>query len=98
MTFEITLDMEALGEDDTILVKDEFGEYPDCEYVPKSIHDQLKAENEKLRELLSMYITFAREFAEGCILHRMYCDGMGKKMNETKMRERALELGVKECR
>ena len=57
MTFEITLDMEALGEDDTILVKDEFGEYPDCEYVPKSIHDQLKAENEKLRELLQRSIT-----------------------------------------
>lgn len=57
-----------------------------------------RKENAKLRELLSMYVSFARAFAEGCSLQRAYCDGMGKRMNETKMRESALELGVKECR
>ena len=58
----------------------------------------LRMENAKLRELLSMYVTFARAFAEGCILHYAYCDGMGERMDETKMRERAFELGVNECR
>ena len=71
MTFEITLDMNALGEGDTILVKDEFGEYPDCAYVPKSMHDQLKAENAKLRELADAVKEFVEDtHCEDCPCRR----------------------------
>ena len=42
MKLEIDLDMEAIGEDDTILVKDELGEHPDREYVPKSMYDEAR--------------------------------------------------------
>ena len=65
MKIEIMMDMEAIGEDDTILVQDEFGEYPDSEYVPKSAYDKLhelvryarnelkKAEDELGRDLMN---------------------------------------------
>ena len=54
-------------------------------------------ENAKLRELLSMYVSFARKAAPSAIFQNFYPEGPGKRLSETEMRERALELGVKGC-
>lgn len=68
MKIEIMLDMEAIGEDDTILVQDEFGEYPDCEYVPKSAYDRIEAENAKLRKLVA-HLMFVKPNDVSAILY-----------------------------
>ena len=62
------------------------------------IATDLKAENAKLRELLSMYMTFARTAARGLCIQSAYADGMGRKLDEAEMRERAMELGIEWCR
>lgn len=53
---------------------------------------------EELRELLSMYMTLARAVACDCSIQSAYADGMGRKLDETEMRERAMELGIEWCR
>lgn len=58
----------------------------------------LEAENAKLRELLSMYMTFARTAARGLCIQSAHADGMGRKLDEAEMRERAMELGIEWCR
>lgn len=61
-------------------------------------NESLKEQNAELRELLSMYMTFARTVARGLSIQSAYADGMGMKLDEAEMRERAMELGIEWCR
>ena len=71
-------------------------EESECDFHERNI--ELENENAKLRELLSMYMTFARTVARGLCIQSAYPDGMGRKLNETEMRERAMKLGIEWCR
>ena len=55
---------------------------------------QLKVDNADLRELLSMYVAFGKAMAKDYIVQNAYPDGIGVELNETKMRERARQLGI----
>ena len=68
-----------------------------CDDVDEKF-SELEAENAKLRELLSMYVRFAQTVLRGVTVKNSYPKGPGKTLNETEMRERALELGVKGCK
>lgn len=61
-------------------------------------NESLKERNAELRELLSMYMTFARTVACGCSIQSAYADGMGRELNETELRKRAMKLGIEWCR
>lgn len=58
------------------------------------VRQNVEIENAKLRELLSMYVTFARTVAPGLCIQSAYADGMGRELDEADMRERAMELGI----
>lgn len=90
MKIEIMLDMEAIGEDDTILVQDEFGEYPDCEYVPKSAYDRIEAENANLRELAKS--------AWGCVNRHVSCDACRMTCGGCTLQSAMRELGIEVTR
>ena len=59
-------------------------------------NEHLREENAKLRELLSMYMTFAKTAARGLCIQSARADGMGKELDEAKMRGACLELGIKD--
>lgn len=61
-------------------------------------YSKIYEENSDLRELLSMYVAFGEAMAKDCTVQNAYPDGMGVKLNETKMRERARQLGIESRR
>ena len=65
-----------------------------CGFVTTTAYERLEHENAKLRELLSMYMTFARFEACDHVVQLAHADGMGKVMDEAEMRKRAMELGI----
>jgi len=90
-------DIKKLHELVSQLQTDLESEFDDAEQMEVK-EEMYKAENAELRELLSMYMTFARTVARGLSIQSAYPDGMGRKLDEAEMMERAMELGIEWCR
>ena len=79
-------------------LQDDWESERDYAYQMEAKEKKAVGENAKLRELLSMYMTFARTVARGLSIQSAYADGMGMKLDEAEMRGRAMEFGIEWCR